>query len=329
MTGQERETEEARARLLADAFPTEGSTKAMQDSSHADDVVQVHERLLRDSSLQDRRLEAGTGRQINVVETGDGPPLVLLHGAGAPGLFFLPLLERLERVRAIAADRPGRGLSDPVELPRGRYRQTTVAWVDRLFDALELDDAALLGHSGGGLWALWYALAQPQRVRRLVLLGAAPALPGSQMPLPFRVLVLPGMGRLQQRVPSTPKSVVRFCRHVAHEGETIVAHPELIDLLVASDNDPVAAAADRAELRTIAAPHGYRSQLRVRTDELRQLGVPTLLIWGDRDPFGDVAVARATAEAIPDARLEVLPAGHGPWLGHPDRIADLVTDFVR
>ena len=79
-----------------------------------------------------------------MIETGYGPPLVLIHGTGSPGLFFLPLLERLENVRAIAADRPGHGLSDPAELPRERYRQAAVAWVDRLLDALDLDDAALL-----------------------------------------------------------------------------------------------------------------------------------------------------------------------------------------
>lgn len=160
------------------------------------------------------------------------------------------------------------------------------------------------------------------------------ALPGTGVPLPAGVPVLPGIGRLLQRIPSTPKSVVQFCRVVAHEGDTIVAHPGLIDLLVAGNNDAVAARMDGAELRAImspfasVAPHGYRPQVRVRADELRRLRAPTLLIWGDRDPFGDAAVARATAEAIPDARLELLPARHGPWLGHPDRIADLVTDFV-
>ena len=300
-----------------------------QDLAHSDDLVHVYERLLQGSSLSGRHLDAGDGRRIHLTETGDGPSLVLLHGGGAPGLFFLPLLQRLERVRAITPDRPGYGLSDPIELPRDRYRQVAVAWVDRLLDTMELGDTALLGHSSGGLWALWYALARPHRVRRLVLLGAAPALPGTGMPLPFRVLMLPGIGRLLQHIPSTPKSVMQFCRLVAHEEETIVAHPELIDLLVAGDNDPVAASANLTDLRAIAAPHRYRLHARVRTDELRQLTAPTLLIWGDRDPFGDTAVAQATADTIPDARLELLPAGHGPWLGHPDRIAELVTDFVR
>ncbi len=139
----------------------------------------------------------------------------------------------------------------------------------------------------------------------------------------------PGIGRLMQRIPSTPKSVVRSARLAAGEGETIGDHPDLVDLLVAGDNDPVAASADRAELRAIAGPHSWRPPTRVRADELRQLRAPTLLLWGDRDPFGDAAVARARSEAIPDARLGMRPTGHGPWLGHPSRIAELVTDFVR
>ena len=55
----------------------------------------------------------------------------------------------------MAIDLPGVGLSDPIDLPRKRYRETAVAWLDSLLDALELDAAALLGHSGGGRWALW------------------------------------------------------------------------------------------------------------------------------------------------------------------------------
>ena len=50
------------------------------------------------------------------------------------------------------------------------------------------------------------------------------------------------------------------------------------------------------------------------------------MIWGDHDPVVPVADARAVAELIPDARLEVLPAGHVPQLGHPERVAQLLVD---
>jgi pimeloyl-ACP methyl ester carboxylesterase len=69
--------------------------------------------------------------------------------------------------------------------------------------------------------------------------------------------------------------------------------------------------------------------MRVSREDLRRLAVPTLLVWGDHDPVGAVEVAQATASLIPEAQLEVLPAGHVPWLGNPDRVSELLSDFVR
>ena len=67
----------------------------------------------------------------------------------------------------------------------------------------------------------------------------------------------------------------------------------------------------------------------MHTEDLRRLTVPTLVIWGDHDPVGAVEAAHASAAAIPEARLEVLSAGHVPYLGHPERVSELVSRFVR
>ncbi len=56
---------------------------------------------------------------------------------------------------------------------------------------------------------------------------------------------------------------------------------------------------------------------------------PTLVLWGDQDPVGSIPVAQAVTDLIPQARLEVLPAGHGPWLGQPTRTGRAVREFVR
>ena len=101
---------------------------------------------------------------------------MLLHGTTASAGFFVPLLNELDGVRALAPDRPGHGLSDPIDLPRDRFRDAVVEWLDQLLDRLDVDAPALLGHSGGGIWALWYALARPDRVQRLVVI-APPACP--------------------------------------------------------------------------------------------------------------------------------------------------------
>lgn len=113
------------------------------------------------------------------------------------------------------------------------------------------------------------------------------------------------------------------------EKDTIVRYPDLIESLVAAGRDPIASAANLAELRAIISALGFRPAMRVSPEDLRQLTVPTLLAWGDQDPIGGVKVAQATASLIPDAQLEVLPAGHVPWPGNPARVSDLLSSFVR
>lgn len=256
---------------------------------------------------------------------------MLLHGTNTSALLLHPLLERLDGVRAIAVDRPGLGLiiSDPVDVPRERFANAAVQWLNGLLDALRLDKTALVGNSMGGTWGLWYALAHPDRIRQLVLLGAAPLLPATRVPTPLRVMAAPKVGEFLQRLmPSTSKTVVQMMGFMG-EKETIADYPDQVNALVAGGNDPVASRANLAELRAVAGPFGFRRRLRLHADELRRLPVPTLLVWGGHDPMGGAKVAQATADLIPDARLELLPAGHGPWLGHPDRTADLIASFVR
>lgn len=297
--------------------------------THPDEVMAIHNRILETSPAKSRFVKVGSGGRVHLIETGDGPPVVLLHGSSTSSLLLLPLLERLQGAWGIAVDRPGFGLSDPADVPRERFRQTAVEWLDGMLDALGLDTTALAGNSMGGTWAVWYALARPERVRRLVLLGAAPLLPGTRVPPPLRVMATPKIGELLQRMmkPSS-KMVVRMMSSMG-EKDTIVNYPDQIEALVTAGNDPVVAEVNLAELRAAISPFGFRRSLRVQPDELRQLTVSTLLVWGDHDPVGAVKVAEATAELIPNARLEVLPTGHGPWLGNPDRTAELVSKFVR
>lgn len=308
--------------------------QARTQQAHSVEVRQVYQRLLAGASVRSRSVEVGAGGRVHLLEKNAGPPLVLLHGTGTSAGFFMPLLNELHGVRVLAPDLPGVGLSDPIDLPGGRYRETAVAWLDRLLDALELDATTLLGHSGGGLWALWYALAHPDRVKQLVLLGV-PALPETRCPLPMRLAATPGVGELLSRLaPPSPKSVLRLASFMG-EKATLAGHPDLVDLLVAVGRDPIADRAAKAEFRVLVSPFallspsGFRRRSRVRPDELRRVAMPTLLVWGEREPLGSVSVAQAVTELIPHARLVVLPTGHGPWLGQPAQTAAAVADFVR
>jgi pimeloyl-ACP methyl ester carboxylesterase len=267
-------------------------------------------------------------RRVHIIEAGGGQPLVLLHGSGPTSLLYLPLLERLEGVRAIAVDRPGFGLSDPSDRPPEPYRDAGVEFVGNVLDALDVEQPTLLGNSMGGTWALWYALAHPDRVNRLVLLGAPPLMPGTRVPQPMLAVATPTVGQPPKMPPPSRETVVQNMS-VLGEADSIVNYPDQIDALVAAGYDQLAATARLTELRAAITPTGWQPALEMRPDELHDLSVPTLLIWGERDPLGGADVARMTAATIPQARLEVLSAGHAPWLGHADRVATLVSDFVH
>jgi pimeloyl-ACP methyl ester carboxylesterase len=326
------------------APPVDGSTVGMdtppsragraQVATHSHDVTRTYNQMLGPFPGRHRHVPIGGERReqrAHVIEAGDGPPAVFLHGANTSSLSFLMLLEHLEGVHAIAVDRPGRGLSDPAPpVARSRFRDAAVEFVDDVLTALGLDAVTLVGQSGGGVWALWYAMERPERVRSLVLLGSIPLLPRTRCPALLRLMAAPGLSSALTRLAKpSPKSLIRLLSSVG-EGDTIIRYPEFIDATVAAGNDPVAATADLAELRAVIQPFvGYRRSMRFRPTELRALTVPTLVIWGDRDPIGSVDVAQTTTGLIPDATLEVLPAGHVPQFGHPQRVATLISDFVR
>jgi 2-hydroxy-6-oxonona-2,4-dienedioate hydrolase/4,5:9,10-diseco-3-hydroxy-5,9,17-trioxoandrosta-1(10),2-diene-4-oate hydrolase len=113
------------------------------------------------------------------------------------------------------------------------------------------------------------------------------------------------------------------------EADTIVRYPDQIEARVAAGYDQLASNASLSELRATIAPTGWQPSLEMAVEELRELALPTLLIWGDHDPVGGADAVRLTADTIPVARLEMLPAGHAPWLGHPGRTASLVSEFLR
>jgi 2-hydroxy-6-oxonona-2,4-dienedioate hydrolase len=136
------------------------------------EVDDVYESMSGAASAGRRSVDLGSRWRLHLIEAGDGPPALFLHGTGTSALSFLPLIEQLDGVRALAVDRPGFGLSDPAPPPRKRFRAAAVEFIEESFDALELEDATLVGNSMGGTWALWYALEHPDRVRPFLRAGA-------------------------------------------------------------------------------------------------------------------------------------------------------------
>jgi len=290
------------------------------------ELAAVHGSVLAGSGVTSRFVEAVPGERVHLLEHGDGRSLVMLHGSGPTSLQLLPLISRISRSHVVAVDRPGFGLSDahPWSGPR---RNAAVEWLGTVLDALGLTSVDLLGSSAGGTWAIWFALASPERVRRLVLVGAPPTLSATAPPEPLRMVASIDPEGPPTMPPPSRETVVQNMAGMG-EGETIVRYPDLLDAMVAAAGDATSGQAGLDELRALIAPDGWQPATRIALGELKGLKPPTLVIWGRSDPLGGPEAARQVADAIPDSRLELLDAGHGPWLGHPDTVAKLVEGFV-
>lgn len=299
----------------------------MENLKHTDEVVSIHERILKESTAEGKFIEIDSGRKIHVIEAGNGPPLVMLHGTGAPAHTMLPLVERLKDVRTIVPDLPGSGLSDAVDMGHRSYHDMALEVIDQILDALEVDEITLAGSSGGGVWAIWAALANPQRIQRLILLGSIPLLPRTSPPFPLRLMTAPILGDIMTRVPANEKSVLQLMK-IMGEKETITNYPMMVEALAAGNNDPLASYAARREFSAFLNLFGFKASMEIGYDQLAKLKMPTLFIWGERDPLGGEKVARAASEAIPNSELAMLPTGHVPWLGYPDKTAELIFEFM-
>ncbi len=270
-------------------------------------------------------------QRVHVLETGeaDAPPVLFIHGGNSVAAAWEPLLSALSGdVHCYAPDRPGCGLTDMVDYRGVRFREHAVAFVGAVLDALNVPRASLLGNSMGGYWALLYALAHPERVERVVLVGE----PAGSAPIPtmrHRLLCTPGLNRLLYATVLKPNR-----NRTRQQQAMIVAHPErlsetFLDLAYAAAVLPGAQRAWLSMLETVW-PIGRKPELTYAlSPALHQLQCPTLLVWGDRD-LCPPQWGRQLSDQIPQARLEIVPdAGHVAWLDAPLQVEQLLREFLR
>jgi pimeloyl-ACP methyl ester carboxylesterase len=267
--------------------------------------------------------------RVHLLELGSGPPTLLIHGGNSVAAVWAPLLQALQaQFHLYAPDRPGCGLSDPVDYARvADFHAHAIAFVRSTLDALGLARAHVIGNSMGGLWALLFALAYPERVDRLVLLGEPAG--ASRVPLPrHRVLGTPLVNRLLYATKLRPERA-----RTRQQLRAVMVHPErvseeLLDVVHAATVLPDAQRAWLSMLERVARP-GRRVELTYSLHpQLARLQIPVLLVWGEQDPVAPVW-GQQLVDSLPNAHLVVLPdTGHLPWLDEPERVGALVQDFL-
>ena len=283
-----------------------------------------------DAEVEESFLDlATTGMRVRLLATGSGPPVVLLHGVSLSAAAWAPLSAALPGYRLLAVDLPGHGLSDPTSYQRGHVRQPARQLIDDIFDALELDHAAVIGHSLGGMLALWHAAAGSERISRLVAIGEpAVALPGARVRMPLSPLTVPGLGVAVLRSPSPRPVYRRLLAQGLGRAEVAAAPDSLIEALRLSARRPGNARTVNSLMHAIDHFRRPRPESVLTPQQLASIGIPMMFIWGTDAPYLSAERARPSIDQIPSATLHEVPGAHGPWLVDPERSAELIQTHL-
>ena len=270
-----------------------------------------------------RFITVSDGTRVHVRDEGlrDGPVLVLLHGSNAALQSWEPWVGELrERFRLVSLDFPGHGLTGP-SASRTYGGPAYVQVVDDVVGALGINRFAVAGNSMGGAVAWQYTVAHPDKVRALILLNSAGyprANPGTQ-PLIFRLVRTPVVGELLSGFSSRGL--------IESNLKDVIADDSLVtDRMIDTYWDLLRRPGNRqATLDRMRAPPADPEAWR----RIATIRVPTLVLWGEVDPWIPASdAARYTAD-IPGARAIIYPGiGHLPHEEVPARSAADVSAFL-
>jgi pimeloyl-ACP methyl ester carboxylesterase len=248
---------------------------------------------------------------------GDGVPVVYCHGNPTHGEDWLPFLER--GGPAIAIDMPGWGRSarpDPARFDYSMYGLS--AFLERCLDELGVTQRKLVVHDWGSL-ALIGAQRRPELVEKLVLIDAVTFLPGYRWHWVAQIWRRRGLGELANA--TTTRSGMGLLMRQA-SGDRRGMPPEFVDMVWKHWG--------RGTSRAVLSlyRHADPNRLAAAGKNLSTLTCPSLVLWGDRDPYFPTRFAEAYASSLPSSQLQVVPAaGHWPWLDDA-RVIDDVLEFV-
>lgn len=260
------------------------------------------------------------GRHTHFIERGQGKPVILIHGFNLDLHTWIKNLDRLAtRFSVYAPDLWGQGYStrEPLEYGYDLFEEQI-----RLFmEALNMQRASLVGHSMGGGTSIVFALRNPDRVDKLVLVDST----GIPTRLPFRskVFRLKGVAEFLMSLPTDRIRRMNLEDIWIHDRRSLTE-----DIYRNLTHYQKIEGTTEALLAILRAD--FFNTLEAEIRELGRLGIPTLIIWGREDASLPVSNAEMMKDFILGSRLEILEnASHLANFDQPAAFNELVIDFLN
>ena len=262
--------------------------------------------------LTEQSIRLSNGATLRCVEQGpaDAMPLILLHGFPDSWLSYETVLANLpSSIRTIALSQRGFGNSDK---PEGSYHPRDLAADLADFMTLRrIPQAVLAGHSMGALVAQSFAVAFPERVAGLVLIGTFKTLRDNAE-----------LAQLIDDVAAMADPIDLDLVRAFQAGTLVQPVADAFFRTVVAEGARLPLTIWRAVLKDVAAYDDFAA--------LAQIASPTILFWGERDNFSTYEQQQELASEIPGAELRVYAgAGHSLHWEEPRRFAADLANFLR
>jgi pimeloyl-ACP methyl ester carboxylesterase len=246
--------------------------------------------------------------EATVFTEGDGAPLLFLHGGGGLPEWPAWLSPLAERYRVIAPQHPGFGASTGLE-HLDTVQDLTIYYLDFL-DALDVERACVVGLSFGGMLAAELAALAPQRVRKLVLVGAI-GLWSDAAPMP---------DFFAMTADEIEQAAWRDVELARRRGWLV--EPQ-------TDEEKRAAMLERARSSAATAKFIWPIPDRGLRKRIHRVAMPTLIVWGASDRLVPPVYAELFHQAIAGSRVVMIEeAGHAPQVEQPGAFTAAVLDFL-
>jgi 2-hydroxy-6-oxonona-2,4-dienedioate hydrolase len=268
--------------------------------------------------------EGALDLQLHYNDAGTGAEtVVMLHGSGPGASGWSNFHRNVEPLvaagyRVVLMDCPGWNKSDPVVVGTGSRSELNASALKGLMDAIGLDKVHIIGNSMGGHSAVAFALAHPQRVGKLVLMGGGTGGVSPFVPMPtegiklisalYRAPTLENLKRMLNVFVFDPSSLTEDL--IQGRLANMLAHREHLENFVRS-----------AELN----PRQYQDV----GNRLGEVAAPTLVVWGRDDRFVPLDTGLRLVAGLRDADLHVFSrCGHWAQWEHADKFNRMVLEFL-
>jgi pimeloyl-ACP methyl ester carboxylesterase len=256
---------------------------------------------------------------VHVEQTGEGEPLILLHGFGASTYAWRKVIPGLAAsFHVIAIDLNGFGYTERPRDFESYTREGQADLVLRVMDALGIGKAQFMSHSYGGGITIWLASRHPERLRSMVLVDSSA--PTYSIDRRSRLAGVRPIARLGLRLLLRPGSVRRSL--VGSVYDSSVVTPELVREYY-----------DRLRIEGVLDAYvGLTAPVRTPPEPVRleSIQVPALLIWGSDDRLISVQAGRKAAGEFPHGEFVVLHrTGHLPMEERPEELLRTALPFLE